>query len=62
MLLKMRTMRHNHVDAEVVEGIWRHDKNMEEWFYASARSYFDRHFKDVFFDKDRKQEISRPLS
>lgn len=57
MLLKMRTMRRNHVDAEVVEGIWRHDKYMEEWFYASARSYFDRHFKEVFFDKDRKQEI-----
>lgn len=30
MLLKMRTMRRNHVDAEVVEGIWRHDKYMEE--------------------------------
>ena len=57
MLLKMKTMRRNHTDAEVVEGIWRHDKNMEEWFYASARSYFDRHFKEVFFDKDRKQEI-----
>ena len=42
MLLKMKTMRRNHTDAEVVEGIWRHDKNMEEWFYASARSYFDR--------------------
>lgn len=50
-------MRRNHTDAEVVAGIWRHDKNMEEWFYASARSYFDLHFKDVFFDKDRKQEI-----
>lgn len=57
MLLKMKTMHRNHTDAEVVEGIWRHDKNMEEWFYASARSYFDRHFKEVFFDKDRKQEI-----
>ena len=57
MLLKMGTMRRNHIDAEVVEGIWRHDKYMEEWFYASARSYFDRHFKDLFFDKDRKQEI-----
>lgn len=30
MLLKMKTMRRNHTDAEVVEGIWRHDKNMEE--------------------------------
>lgn len=57
MLLKMKTMRRNHTDAEVVEGIWRHDKYMEEWFYASARSYFDRHFKDIFFDKDRQQEI-----
>ena len=29
MLLKMRTMRRNHVDAEVVEGIWRHSYTVE---------------------------------
>lgn len=62
MLLKMKTMRRNHTDAEVVEGIWRHDKNMEEWFYASARSYFDRHFKEVFSTRTANRRFSRPLS
>ena len=53
----VRTVRRNYVDAEVVEAIRRHDRQMEEWFYASARSYFERCFKEMFFDKDRKQEI-----
>ncbi len=44
-------------DVEVVEGLQRHDAQVEEWFYASARRYFHEHFNAVFFDQDKKQEI-----
>lgn len=33
------------------------DTRVEEWFYRESRSYFSQHFSQVFFDKDRKQEI-----
>ena len=46
-----------HSDEEVVEALGRHDQAMEEWFYRTAKRYFDDHFNEVFFDKDRKQEI-----
>lgn len=46
-----------HSDQEVVEGIHRHDRRTEEWFYYHARSYFMDHFREVFFDEDRRQEI-----
>ena len=46
-----------HTDLEVVEGLQRRDRHMEEWFYRQAKRYFDEHFNQVFFDKDRKQEI-----
>lgn len=49
--------RESYADAEVVDGLRCHNAKMEEWFYKVAHSYFDRHFNDVFFDKDRKQEI-----
>ena len=44
-------------DNEVVARIKRHDIQMEEWFYRNARNYFNEHFNEIFFDKDRKQEI-----
>jgi len=44
-------------DLEVVEALGRRDQTMEEWFYHKAKRYFDDHFNEVFFDKDRKQEI-----
>lgn len=44
-------------DAEVVEGLRRKNKRMEEFFYRTAKRYYDEHFNDVFFDKDGKQEI-----
>ena len=44
-------------DAEVVEALSRRDRKMEEWFYRTAKHYFEDHFNEVFFDKDRKQEI-----
>lgn len=47
----------SYTDSEVVEGIRQHDRKMEEWFYHAARRYFNDSFHDVFFDKDRKQEI-----
>ncbi len=46
-----------HSDHEVVEALGRHDHAMEEWFYRTAKRYFDDHFNRIFFDKDRKQEI-----
>lgn len=44
-------------DAQVVEGLGRKNKKIEEWFYRTAKRYYDEHFNDVFFDKDGKQEI-----
>ena len=44
-------------DNEVVAGIQKHDRRVENEFYASAKRYFNEHFNEVFFDKDKKQEI-----
>lgn len=44
-------------DAAVVAGLKNHSRKVEEWFYETAQKYFNRHFKEVFFDLDKKQEI-----
>ncbi len=44
-------------DADIVAGLQAHDRSVEEQFYRSAKQYFMTHFKDIFFDEDRKQEI-----
>lgn len=49
--------RQSYDDAEVVRGLRQHSGRMEEWFYRKARTYFNQHFREVFFDQDRKQEI-----
>ncbi len=49
--------RKDFTDIEVVNGLQRQDRKMEEWFYKSAKRYFEAHFNEVFFDKDRKQEV-----
>lgn len=49
--------RTGYSDTEVVAGLQCHDRNVEEWFYARAREYFDRHFHEVFFNQDSRREI-----
>ena len=49
--------KESYTDVEVVEGLQRHDRRMEEWFFRKAGRYFDDHFRDVFFDQDSRQEI-----
>jgi RNA polymerase sigma factor (sigma-70 family) len=44
-------------DVEVIAGLQSRDRKAEEWFYKTAKRYFDDHFNEVFFDKDKKQEI-----
>ncbi|MGN1214605.1 MAG: RNA polymerase sigma factor [Bacteroidaceae bacterium] len=44
-------------DAEVVAGLQARNRNIEEWFYETSRRYFNKNYNDVFFDKDRKQEV-----
>lgn len=44
-------------DTEVVERLQHSDRRVEEWFYNTTRRYFNEHFNEVFFDKDKKQEI-----
>jgi len=44
-------------DTEVVRRLQGRERKAEEWFYHTARRYFDDHFNEVFFDKDKKQEI-----
>ncbi|MBR0038150.1 MAG: sigma-70 family RNA polymerase sigma factor [Bacteroidales bacterium] len=44
-------------DLEVILGLQNRDRKTEEWFYRSAKRYFEEHFNEVFFDKDKRQEI-----
>lgn len=44
-------------DNDIVIGVQKHDRKVEDEFYGSAKRYFDEHFNDVFFDRDRKQEV-----
>ena len=44
-------------DAEVVAGLQARNRIIEEWFYETSRRYFNKHYNEVFFDKDRKQEV-----
>ncbi len=56
-LLERKKAQQAYTDLQVVEGLQRRDRKMEEWFYHEARRYFDDHFREVFFDQDRRQEI-----
>ncbi|MGN0232342.1 MAG: hypothetical protein ACI4A8_09065, partial [Muribaculaceae bacterium] len=49
--------RKTYSDVEVVEGLSARNSRVEEWFYKSAKRYFNEHFREVFFDLDRKNEI-----
>lgn len=49
--------RKSYSDREVVYGLQSRDRNLEQWFYETARRYFNDCFNEIFFDKDRKQEI-----
>lgn len=49
--------KRDYSDYAVVEGLQARNERIEEWFYKSAKAYFNEHFNEVFFDKDRKQEI-----
>ncbi len=46
-----------YTDVQVIAGLQQRDKRTEEWFYHAAKRYFNDHFKEVFFDHDRRQEI-----
>lgn len=50
-------IRTRYSDNEVVVGLQSRSKKLEDWFYNSSKRYFNEHFNDIFFDKDRKQEI-----
>lgn len=49
--------RKEYTDMEVVNGLQQRERKVEEWFYRTAKRYFDVHFNEVFFDRDQKQEI-----
>lgn len=55
-LLKLQS-KTNYSDLEYVIGLKNHDRKMEELFYNQMKGYFMSRFNEVFFDKDRKQEI-----
>lgn len=46
-----------YTETQIVIGLQQHDKKVEEWYYRDARRYFDNCFNQVFFDKDKRQEI-----
>lgn len=56
-MIKDLFTKQQYSDIEVVNALQERQRRVEEWFYKSARRYFDDHFSQVFFDKDRKQEI-----
>lgn len=51
------TKRKGYADTEVIRGLQARDPRIEEWFYGAATKYYNAHFREVFFDQDRKQEI-----
>lgn len=57
MIFTLSTNRGKYTDTEVICGLQKEQKRIEDWFYKSAKQYFDDRFNEVFFDKDRKQEI-----
>ncbi len=56
-MIKRLLKKEAYSDTEVVEGLQHSDRRVEEWFYNTTRRYFNEHFNEVFFDKDKKQEI-----
>ena len=46
-----------YTEIQIVTGLQEHDKKVEEWYYRSARRYFDNCFNQEFFDKDKRQDI-----
>lgn len=49
--------RRAYSDQEVVLGLQARDCKVEEWFYAECRRYIMDRFDEIFFDRDRKQEV-----
>lgn len=44
-------------DKEIVTGLQTRERQIEEWFYKCAKTYFMDKFNDVFFDKEQKDSI-----
>ena len=44
-------------DIEVVIGLQKRQRLIEEWFYRNAKQYFFLKFNEVFFDQDMKMTI-----
>lgn len=55
-LLNIQTKR-QYTDSEVVLGLQARQHTAEEWFYNNSKRYFMDHFKEVFFDEDKRAEI-----
>lgn len=53
----LRAKRKQYSDQEVVLGLQARDRKVEEWFYAESRRYIMDKFDEIFFDRDRKQEV-----
>ena len=49
--------RRTYSDLEVVTGLQARDRKVEEWFHAECRRYIMDKFDEIFFDRDRKQEV-----
>ena len=51
------TRRKGYADTEVVRGLQERNRKIEDWFYGAAMTYYNTHFREVYFDEDKKQEI-----
>lgn len=53
----LRLHKRIYSDIDVVIGLQKKDRNVEDWFYKDAKVYFMEKFHEVFFDEDQRNEI-----
>lgn len=53
----LRGKKKQYSDQDVVLGLQARDREVEEWFYAKCRQYIMEKFDEIFFDRDKKQEV-----
>lgn len=57
MHILLRLHKRIYSDIDVVIGLQKKDRNVEDWFYKDAKVYFMEKFHEVFFDEDQRNEI-----
>lgn len=56
-MIRILSRNESYDDFEVITGLQARNGAVERWFYESAQRYFNKCFKEVFFDEDKRQEV-----